>query len=81
LSTWHKSIPPFVGLGSRCGLIERFRQRWVFFTKKVLNMIWYASCNKMQGLRIKWNEVQHSMNEQNDMIWYGGGLNQKQKLA
>jgi hypothetical protein len=26
-------------------------------------------------------EVQHDMNEQNDMEWYGGGLNQKQKLA
>jgi hypothetical protein len=28
-----------------------------------------------------WNKVQHDMNEQNDMIWYGGGLNQKQKLV
>jgi hypothetical protein len=31
-------------------------------------------------------EVQHDMNKQNnmiwyDMIWYGGDLNQKQKLA
>jgi hypothetical protein len=28
-----------------------------------------------------WNEVQHGMNEQNDMTWYGGGLNQKQKIS
>jgi hypothetical protein len=28
-----------------------------------------------------WNEVQHDMNEQNDMTWYDGDLNQKQKLA
>jgi hypothetical protein len=28
-----------------------------------------------------WNEVQHYMNEQHDMTWYGGDLNQKQKLA
>jgi hypothetical protein len=26
-------------------------------------------------------EVQHDTNEQNDMTWYGGDLNQKQKLA
>jgi hypothetical protein len=27
------------------------------------------------------NKVQHDMNEQNDMTWYGCDLNQKQKLA
>jgi hypothetical protein len=27
------------------------------------------------------NEVQHDMNEQNGMTWYGGDLNQKQKLS
>jgi hypothetical protein len=31
--------------------------------------------------RTKWNEVQQEKNEQNDMTWYGGDLNQKQKLA
>jgi hypothetical protein len=36
MSTGHKSIPPFVGLGSRCGLIGKFRQRCIFclFHKK-----------------------------------------------
>jgi hypothetical protein len=54
----------FVGLGVRCGLIGRFRQR--FFSQEGFE-IWYASCNKMQGWRIMWNEVQHDMNEQKDM--------------
>jgi hypothetical protein len=28
-----------------------------------------------------WNRMQHDMNEQKGMTWYGGDLNQKQKLA
>jgi hypothetical protein len=35
----------------------------------------------MQRWRTKWNDVQHDMSEQNDMTWYGGDLDQMQKLA
>jgi hypothetical protein len=35
----------------------------------------------MQRWRTKSNEVQHGMNEQKGMTWYGGDLNQKKKLT
>jgi hypothetical protein len=28
-----------------------------------------------------WNGVQHDMNEQKGMTWYGGDLNQNEKVA
>jgi hypothetical protein len=49
--------PSFVGLGSRCGLIGRFRQRsfFCFFTRRVLNMI----CIMQQNARVG-NNVERS---------------------
>ena len=33
---------------------------------------------QMQVWRTRWNEMQHDMNKQNDMTWYGGDLNQNE---
>jgi hypothetical protein len=75
--------PSFVGLGSRSGLIGRFRQRWFFsvFHKKVLkyDMHHATKCKCGEQCWKKCNMIW--MKKWHDMIWYGGGLNQKQKMA
>jgi hypothetical protein len=55
------------------------RYMFLFLTKKGLKYD-MQHATKMQGWRSMLKEVQHDMNEQNYMTWYGG-LNQKQKLA
>jgi hypothetical protein len=45
----------FVGLGSRCGLIGRFRQRCIFSQKRVSDM----TCIKQQNARVD-NNVERS---------------------
>jgi hypothetical protein len=57
--------PSFVGLGYRCGLIGRFRQRCIFSKKGFRYGMHHAK--KIQGWRTMWNKVQHGMNEQNVM--------------